>query len=267
MSLTKDPSLELGSQAWLMLEDGESSDSLGSYSSSLLPFFSNHICPGENREALSVVKYGAVCVPSASVLSFEQEDRDWMDAIDQSCKLDTNSRIVHEQDSFGLTYPSAPEKRQCKVINQSIVEFMIFALGRALLTGVRCGYRVAGFVRDAESEEAVQQKDEREVDQSVQGFTERSSEDLILLQNRRERISERLKILQELVPNGTKVDMVTMLEKAISYVKFLQLQVKVLATDEFWPAQGGRAPDIGQVKEAIDAILCSQRDRNSSSKL
>ncbi|XP_039787333.1 transcription factor BHLH133-like [Panicum virgatum] len=54
--------------------------------------------------------------------------------------------------------------------------------------------------------------------------------------NRGERISERLRTLQELVPNGTKADLVTMLEKAISYVKFLQLQVKVLATDEFWPA-------------------------------
>lgn len=51
-----------------------------------------------------------------------------------------------------------------------------------------------------------------------------------LLQNRRERISERLRTLQELVPNGTKVDLVTMLEKAISYVKFLQLQVKVPRT-------------------------------------
>ncbi|ESQ47285.1 hypothetical protein EUTSA_v10028239mg [Eutrema salsugineum] len=83
--------------------------------------------------------------------------------------------------------------------------------------------------------------------------------------NRRERISERLKVLQELVPNGTKVDLVTMLEKAIGYVKFLQLQVKVLAADEFWPAQGGKAPDISQVKEAIDVILSSsQRDRNSN---
>ncbi|KAM3225604.1 hypothetical protein ACQJBY_058379 [Aegilops geniculata] len=76
--------------------------------------------------------------------------------------------------------------------------------------------------------------------------------------NRREKISERLRTLQELVPNGTKVDMVTMLEKAFSYVKFLQLQVKVLATDEFWPAQGGTAPEISQVKEALDAILSSQ---------
>ncbi|KAI9100129.1 hypothetical protein K1719_024347 [Acacia pycnantha] len=88
----------------------------------------------------------------------------------------------------------------------------------------------------------------------------------IAAKNRRERISERLKILQELVPNGSKVDMVTMLEKAISYVKFLQLQVKVLATDEFWPVQGGKAPDISQVKEAVDAILSSQRDRNSTSR-
>ncbi|KAF9592950.1 hypothetical protein IFM89_019254 [Coptis chinensis] len=88
----------------------------------------------------------------------------------------------------------------------------------------------------------------------------------IAAKNRRERISERLKTLQDLVPNGSKVDLVTMLEKAISYVKFLQLQVKVLATDEFWPAQGGKAPEVSQVKEAIDAILSSHKDRNSSSK-
>ncbi|WOL12500.1 hypothetical protein Cni_G21267 [Canna indica] len=62
----------------------------------------------------------------------------------------------------------------------------------------------------------------------------------IAAKNRRERISERLRILQDIVPNGTKVDLVTMLEKAINYVKFLQVQVKVLATDEFWPAQGGK---------------------------
>jgi hypothetical protein len=103
-----------------------------------------------------------------------------------------------------------------------------------------------------------------------------------VLQTRREKISERLRTLQQLVPNGTKVDMVIMLEKAISYVKFLQLQVKVcaslnvytefccigpwnsdmiepqvLATDEFWPVQGGMAPEISQVKEALDDILSS----------
>ncbi|CAA0839660.1 Putative transcription factor bHLH086 [Striga hermonthica] len=84
----------------------------------------------------------------------------------------------------------------------------------------------------------------------------------VAAKNRRERISERLKILQDLVLNGSKVDLVTMLEKAMSYVKFLQLQVKVLATDEFWPAQVGKAPDLSQVREAIDAILVSQWDRN-----
>ncbi|KAF7108190.1 hypothetical protein CFC21_108714 [Triticum aestivum] len=74
---------------------------------------------------------------------------------------------------------------------------------------------------------------------------------------RRERIGERLRVLQELVPNGNKVDMVTMLDKAITYVKFMQLQLTVLETDAFWPAQGGEAPEISQVKAALDAIILS----------
>ncbi|KAH0854617.1 hypothetical protein HID58_057847 [Brassica napus] len=40
-------------------------------------------------------------------------------------------------------------------------------------------------------------------------------------------LDERLKTLQNLVPNGTKVDISTMLEEAVHYVKFLQLQIKV----------------------------------------
>ncbi|XP_057493247.1 transcription factor RSL2-like [Actinidia eriantha] len=51
---------------------------------------------------------------------------------------------------------------------------------------------------------------------------------------RRERINERLKILQNLVPNGTKVDISTMLEEAVQYVKFLQLQIKLLSSDDLW---------------------------------
>ncbi|XP_021724775.1 transcription factor bHLH84-like [Chenopodium quinoa] len=51
---------------------------------------------------------------------------------------------------------------------------------------------------------------------------------------RRERINERLRILQNLVPNGTKVDISTMLEEAVHYVKFLQLQIKLLSSDEMW---------------------------------
>ncbi|KAL0558079.1 hypothetical protein IC582_006643 [Cucumis melo] len=53
-------------------------------------------------------------------------------------------------------------------------------------------------------------------------------------QKRRERINERLRILQKLVPNGTKVDISTMLEEAVHYVKFLQLQIKLLSSDEMW---------------------------------
>nr|GFA85468.1 transcription factor bHLH84-like [Tanacetum cinerariifolium] len=56
----------------------------------------------------------------------------------------------------------------------------------------------------------------------------------IYARKRRERINERLRILQTLVPNGTKVDMSTMLEEAVHYVKFLQLQIKLLSSDDKW---------------------------------
>eukprot|EP00250_Pteridium_aquilinum_P017110 c23457_g2_i1 orf=373-1047(-) len=46
---------------------------------------------------------------------------------------------------------------------------------------------------------------------------------------RRERIADRMKALQELVPNSNKTDKASMLDEIIEYVKFLQLQVKVLS--------------------------------------
>ncbi|KAF2304223.1 hypothetical protein GH714_028647 [Hevea brasiliensis] len=46
---------------------------------------------------------------------------------------------------------------------------------------------------------------------------------------RREKIAERMKNLQELVPNSSKIDKASMLDEIIEYVKFLQLQVKVLS--------------------------------------
>lgn len=46
---------------------------------------------------------------------------------------------------------------------------------------------------------------------------------------RREKIADRMKNLQELVPNSNKTDKASMLDEIIEYVKFLQLQVKVLS--------------------------------------
>ncbi|GMJ07695.1 hypothetical protein HRI_004438700 [Hibiscus trionum] len=46
---------------------------------------------------------------------------------------------------------------------------------------------------------------------------------------RRVRIAERMKSLQEMVPNANKTDKASMLDEIIDYVKFLQLQVKVLS--------------------------------------
>ena len=47
----------------------------------------------------------------------------------------------------------------------------------------------------------------------------------VAARERRHRISHRFKILQSLVPGGSKMDTVSMLEEAIHYVKFLQTQI------------------------------------------
>ncbi|XWS57684.1 hypothetical protein CRYUN_Cryun09bG0194400 [Craigia yunnanensis] len=46
---------------------------------------------------------------------------------------------------------------------------------------------------------------------------------------RRERIAERMKALQDLVPSCNKTDRAAMLDEIVDYVKFLRLQVKVLS--------------------------------------
>lgn len=68
-------------------------------------------------------------------------------------------------------------------------------------------------------------KDKKKSGKKSKGVKLSTDPQSVAARERRHRISDRFKILQSLVPGGTKMDTVSMLEEAIHYVKYLKTQI------------------------------------------
>ncbi|XP_047308915.1 transcription factor LRL2-like [Impatiens glandulifera] len=83
---------------------------------------------------------------------------------------------------------------------------------------------------------------------------------------RRERIAERMKDLQELVPNANKTDKASMLDEIIDYLKFLQLQVKVLSMSRLGGATAA-FPRMGGDTSENKAVIGSSINKEGTSSM
>ncbi|KAJ8439605.1 hypothetical protein Cgig2_017172 [Carnegiea gigantea] len=130
--------------------------------------------------------------------------------------------------------------RSVSYIGQQTVQYSLVCQGGKTNVRVRSSQR-----RNSGSDEVEEERDDGSIAESAitpsiaNGKTRASRGSAtdprsLYARKRRERINERLRILQSLIPNGTKVDISTMLEEAVQYVKFLQLQIKLLSSDDLW---------------------------------